>query len=416
MSAKRLRAGIIVIGTELVIGQSRDRNSEYLGDWLSHKGFDTRFIIKVPDDIEIIAEELRQAVDKVDLLILTGGLGSTHDDVTRDAISVAGKKRLKPDPEMSDKIERLIPPGADREAFMRQAYLPEGASWLGPVKGSAPGIAVELKGTIVYALPGVPAEMTAMLEQISSDLQNRFGATSGTAMKKVKLKGLSEPEASRLVDPIITSYQHLTFNILASSKDIVITIISQDDNVGRQDLDKAVEAVIDCLGGSVYGFDDQTLSRVVGELLSEKGLSLGIAESLTGGRIAAEITATPGSSKYFAGAVVAYENEIKHELLKVSDKTLTEKGAVSSETALEMARGVRDSLGVDVGLSSTGISGPEGGSTDKPIGLVFIAVSDKYRETVREFRFGGDRDAIQNNSAFTALNMLRLFLSDHDRQ
>ncbi|MCK4267829.1 MAG: nicotinamide-nucleotide amidohydrolase family protein, partial [Actinomycetia bacterium] len=314
------------------------------------------------------------------------------------------------------KIERLIPPGADRGAFMRQAYLPEGASWLGPVKGSAPGIAVELKGTIVYALPGVPAEMTAMLERISSDLQHRFGATSGTAMRKVKLKGLSEPEASRLVDPIITSYQHLTFNILASSKDIVITIISQDDNVGRQDLDKAVEAVIDCLGGSVYGFDDQTLSRVVGELLSEKGLSLGIAESLTGGRIAAEITATPGSSKYFAGAVVAYENEIKHELLEVSDKTLMEKGAVSSETALEMARGVRDSLGVDVGLSSTGISGPEGGSTDKPIGLVFIAVSDKHRETVREFRFGGDRDAIQNNSAFTALNMLRLFLSDHDRQ
>lgn len=416
MSAKRFRAGIIVIGTELVIGQSRDRNSEYLGDWLSRRGFDTRFIIKVPDDIEIIAEELRQAVNKVDLLILTGGLGSTHDDVTRDSISIAGKKRLKPDPEMSDKIELLIPPGADREAFMRQAYLPEGASWLGPIKGSAPGITVELMGTIIYALPGVPAEMTAMLEQIARDLKNRFGVVPGTAMKKIKLKGLSEPEASRLVNPIITSYQHLTFNILASPKDIVVTIISQDDNVGRQDLDKAVQAIEGCLGDSVYGFDDQTLSQVVGELLSGKGLSLGIAESLTGGRIAAEITATPGSSKYFTGAVVAYENEVKHELLKVSEKTLVEKGAVSRETALEMARGVRDSLGVDVGLSSTGISGPEGGSTTKPIGLVFIAVSDKEREAVREFRFGGDRDAIQKNSAFTALNMLRLFLSDHDRQ
>lgn len=401
---------IAVIGTELVIGQSRDHNSEYIADWLRKRGYQTRYVIKLPDDIEIIADEIKSALKQADILIITGGLGSTHDDITREALSKAFSRPLVLDEELSENILSRAPAGADPAVFIRQALKPEGSNWLGPTESGAPSMAISHNGKRLYSLPGVPSEMRGMLAYVADDLRDHFKDPPGRLVRKLKFVGLTEPAAANLIEPVIGACPETTFNILTQPQDIKLTLIGKDTEDGREQMNAAVDRLIASLGDHVYALDDETLSGVVGGLLKENKERLAVAESITAGLIASEITATSGSSQYFLGGIVAYDNSAKAKLLNVSVETLERTGAVSRETALEMASGVREAFESDIGLSVTGIAGPTGGTPQKDIGLVYVGLSTKQTEDGREFQFSGNRREIQLKTAYTALNMLRLQL------
>ncbi len=401
---------IAVIGTELVIGQSRDHNSEYIADWLRTLGYETRFVIKLPDNIEIIASEIRNAFDHADILIVTGGLGSTHDDITREALAKAFDRPLVLDEELSERIIRRAPAGADTDAFIRQALKPEGSRWLGQTDGVAPSMAINLDKKILYSLPGVPSEMRVVLEHVAEDMRVHFTHPHGSLLRKLKIVGLTEPAAANLIKPVISACTETTFNILTQPQDIKITLIGKDTEEGLEQMNAALERLTASLGDHVYALDDETLSGVIGKLLNESAERIAVAESITAGLIASEITATSGSSQYFLGGIVAYDNSAKEKLLNVSSETLEKTGAVSQETALEMARGARDAFGADIGLSVTGIAGPTGATPQKAIGLVYVGLSTKQAEISFKFQFRGSRREIQIKTVYAALNKLRLHL------
>lgn len=410
MSDREHTAVIAVIGTELVTGQARDHNSEYIADWLRTLGYETRYVIKLPDDIEVIAIEIRNALDQADIIILTGGLGSTHDDITREALARVFRKQLVLDEEMSERIMRRAPDGADRDAFIRQALKPEGSRWLGQTEGVAPSMAISLGEKMLYSLPGVPSEMRGMLEHVAEDMRAHFSQPHGLLLRKLKLVGLTEPAAANLIEPVIQACKETTFNILTQPQDIKITLIGKDTEDGRKQMTAAVDRLTMFLGDHVYARDDETLSGVVGKLLKKNKESLAVGESITAGLIASEITATSGSSQYFLGGIVAYDNSAKVKLLNVSPETLARTGAVSRETALEMASGAREAFGSDIGLSVTGIAGPTGGTPQKDIGLVYAGLSTSTTQAWREFQFRGNRREVQLKTAYAAINMLRLHL------
>ena len=408
MNAAPPRAAIAVVGTELALGQSTDSNSEYLGRWLTRLGFKVRLVLKLPDDERLVAEEIVHALDRADLLILTGGLGTTHDDVTREGLSRAIEKPLRLDEELRRTVAALRPAGVDEAAFMRQAYLPEGARPIGPITGTAPGIALEHQGKAVYALPGVPAEMKAMLAAVGDDLKARFGRLSGAVVRRIGVIGAPEPVVAALINPVIEGNPGITFNILAKPEEIKLTLIAP---AGAEDrMEGAKGELLARLGDLVYSPEGASLSEVVGGLLIKAGLTIGVAESITAGQIAALIAATPGSSRYLMGGIIAYDNRIKEQLLNVAHEALSQNGAVSEAVAAQMAGGVRDALGVDVGLAVTGIAGPAGAAPQKPVGLVYAGVADNRNIEVKELRLTGDRLLIQQRTAIAALNLARLFL------
>lgn len=410
MKAEELTAAIAVIGTELTLGRSSESNSEYLGRWFSKNGYQVRLVSKLPDDARIVARELQHLACFSDVVLITGGLGATHDDITRDALADFLGKPLKLNKSLESVIAPLAPPEADFNNFIKQAYLPEGAAFIEASSGTAPGIVAAYDGKVVYALPGVPSEMKAMLDEVAKDLKSRFGLQSGTISRLVKVAGAPEPVVAELIDPIIKRYPQLIINILAGIEDIKVTVIAE---AGLQDkIDMAVAGLKERLGRYAYGGENDTISSVVGGLLLQRRLTVGTAESLTAGQISGRISATAGSSRYFKGGIAAYDNSVKEDLLKVSREMISVKGAVSSEVAAAMAEGARKALKVDIGLSVTGIAGPDGGTAGKPVGLVFAGIAHKGGTEVKELMFKGDRRSIQCKTAVAALNMLRLHLLD----
>ncbi|MDP1809110.1 MAG: CinA family nicotinamide mononucleotide deamidase-related protein [Actinomycetota bacterium] len=408
MTIKRPVAAIAAIGTELTLGQSSESNSEYLGRWLGQMGYPVRIVLKLPDDAGLVTEELRHIVHSADLILITGGLGATHDDITRDALAALLEKPLLPNSSLKARIGRMAPPGADYKSFIKQAYLPKGAGFLEATAGTAPGIVAEYNDKVIYALPGVPSEMKAMLEEVAQDLTGRFGRQPGIVVKGLKIIGVSEPVVAGQIDPVIKRYPQLTVNILAKLGEIKLTVMGEEGL--EVVIDQAVGELADRLGGAAYGGDQDTISSVVGRLLVERRMKIAVAESLTAGLIASQIAETAGSSHYLIGGIVAYDNAAKESLLSVSHETIANKGAVSYEVASAMAEGVRSALRTDLGLSVTGIAGPGGGSPDKPVGLVFVGLAHQKGTEVKELALKGDRRSIQRKTAAAALNVLRLFL------
>lgn len=404
----RTVAAILVIGTELTLGQSSESNSEYLGRWLGLMGYPVRIVCKLPDDARLVSEEIRHVLGSADFVLITGGLGATHDDITRDALADLLGKPLLLERSLEDRIGRMVPPGADYDSFIKQAYLPEGATWLEAASGTAPGIVAEYDDKVIYALPGVPSEMKGMLEEVAQDLTGRFGRQPAIVAKGLKVVGVSEPVVAGQIDPVIKRHPELTVNILAKPGEIKLTVIGEEGL--ENTIDEALRELADKLGDNVYGRDKETISSVVGRLLVERRLKIGVAESLTAGLIASWIAETPGSSRYLLGGIVAYSNSAKESLLNVSHETIAGKGAVSRETAAAMAEGARSALQAQIGLSVTGVAGPGGGSSDKPVGLVFVGLAHQEGVEVTELALTGDRLAIQRKTAMAALNALRMFL------
>ena len=411
-----MRAAILSIGSELTSGQTVNTNAAYLARRLQEAGVACARHLAVPDEAPVIVDAVRETLAGHHLVILTGGLGPTFDDVTASALAQATNRPLRFVPEVGRRV-RLFYRAHHRRLnrlALRQASLPRGAQALPNPVGTAPGIWLELNGPAggyhrtLVALPGVPREMRAIMERSVLPRLRRMAGRSSIATRTLRTVGLVElqiQEALRAVRIPRVMQVGLYPNLLAV--DVRLTVTGGSLPSARRHLNRVERALRHHLGEAIYGQDDQTLEDVIGKTLTRNCLTLAVAESCTGGLVSDHLTDVPGSSRYLIMSVVAYHNRVKQELLGVPEATLKRYGAVSAQVASAMARGVRRCAGSDLGLAITGIAGPGGGTPRKPVGLVYMAVSDRRGTVVKRYQFHGDRLAIKSQAAQLALDLLR---------
>jgi nicotinamide-nucleotide amidase len=396
-----MRAELIAVGTELLDLGRRDTNSEWLTEHLARAGIRVVGRHLVDDDEERIAGHLRGAVSRADWVFVCGGLGPTGDDRTREAVALALELPLERDPAMVSELRARFRarafPFDDRQA--RQADRPRGAAWLTNPIGSAAGFLLQTGGARVAVLPGVPAELKTIF---SNSLAPILGGMGGAALRVLKVAGRPESWVDeRVKDLYTTSRGRVT---VLSGADAVEVILQAHTT---EELESVERTVTERLGIDLFGRDDETLAGVVGSVLEERGMTVATAESCTAGLLSGAITAVAGSSAWFRGGVVAYADDVKIESVGVRRATLERHGAVSAEVARELAAGVRERLGSDFGIGITGIAGPSGGSPEKPVGLVHLAVDSDSGAWERVLRLPGDRDLIRRRAVTVALDVLR---------
>jgi len=409
-----MRAEIITIGDELLYGQLQDFNSSFISQRLTTEGIDVVFKTSVGDDINRIAEAINIARSRADVIIASGGLGPTSDDLTKKAVVKAFKRNLIFHQEILKQIEDSFHKRGNPmpKINQNQALIPQGSKALSNLWGVAPGIYIEDKEFLFFALPGVPEEMKWMLENEVLPILKVKKPKHFILHKKLKTTGISESALYEKIEKLIDPKKEINVAFLPGflGVDIRLTAESGDENQAKARIDKFEQDIREVLGNYIYGTDDQTLEEVLGELLLERKKTIAVAESCTGGLIAARFTNISGSSKYFERGVVTYSNEAKTELLNVPMEIIEKYGAVSEEVAILMAEGVRKAAKTDFGLSVTGIAGPTGGTPQKPVGLVFIGFARENDSFGQKFLFGEDRNSNRERTAQAALNLVRLFL------
>ena len=416
------RAAIIAVGSELLTPTRVDTNSLFITEQLNLLGIDVVLKAVAGDDRAELVSLIRAALDRVDLLIFSGGLGPTDDDVTREAVAEAVGRPLAEDPEITARLRaRFAARGFTMpmpENNRRQAMVPAGARPIENTKGSAPGLWLEDSGRVLLLLPGPPRELKPMLlPLIDGDLRNR--APGGVMVRRVlKITGRIESQTDETLQPLYREWQQadppVAATILAALGQIELhlwTRAGSSDAAGRL-LDAAARQVCGILGPDVFSSDGRPLETVVGEMLAERGLRIALAESCTGGLLSSRLTDVPGSSRYVDRAVVTYSNQAKSELLGVPPGLIAEHGAVSEPVARAMASGVRSSALANVGVGVTGIAGPGGGTPEKPVGTVAIAVATADSVRSRLFRFHGEREQVKFQASQAALDMVRRLLAD----
>jgi nicotinamide-nucleotide amidase len=408
-----VRAEIVGIGTEILLGQIANSNAQWISQRLAEIGIDVLHHQVVGDNIDRIAGAFRQALDRADVVIATGGLGPTGDDVTRQGVAGALGLRIERRSEIEDflreKFRRL---GRDMpESNLVQADVPAGARYILPDRGTAPGLALEADGRRLYAVPGVPAEMREMMEgTILPEL--RAAAGPATLVSRVlRVTGIPEARVGELLDDLFLESENPTLAYLASAGEVRLRLSAkahtrEEAEALIEPLEKEVRAR---LGDSVFGSDQEELEAVVGRLLAERRLIVSCAESLTGGGLAARITAIPTASSYFAGGAVAYSADAKKAVLEVSSETIAEHGTVSERCAVEMARGARRVFGADIGISTTGVAGPDE-LEGQPPGTVWVALAADDADEARTFRAPGDREQVRRWAEQAAMDLLRRHL------
>jgi nicotinamide-nucleotide amidase len=413
-----VRCEIVAVGTELLLGQIINSNAAWIGQRLADVGWDCLRHTVVGDNEERIAGALREALGRADAVVLTGGLGPTQDDITREAVAAVAGVRLVRDRGIERWLrERFARTGVQRMAEMnlRQADVPEGARTIDNLGGTAPGLIIEVGGRPVYAVPGVPGEMRHMLEAVVlPDLAGRAGEGRAIVSRTLRTVGIGESlVAERLTSIWEAGDGSVNLAYLAAAGEVRVRLTAAAANSERALAAIApVEAAIRAeLGGAVYGADDDTLERICGRLLRERGRTLATAESLTGGLLAVRLTDAPGSSEHYLGGVCAYAPATKTGLLAVPPVLLEAAGPVSEPVAAAMAEGVRGLLEADVGLATTGVAGPEphGG---RPPGTACLAVADAAGTTTMQVRAPGDRNLVRNWVTTLALDLLRRRLED----
>lgn len=409
-----MKAELIFTGSELLLGHVLNSHAQYLGTRLSELGIEVTLHITVGDSWERLRQVLRQAIERSDLILTTGGLGPTTDDLTKEIVAdVLGLPMVLDEKSLDGIREFFHSRGLEMpESTLKQAYFPEGAMILPNIRGTAPGALIEKGDKIIVMLPGPPNELIAMFDNsLAPFLSGKAGKGAVTRYKVFKLTGISE---SAVQDRIknLGGQGNPGIGYVAKPGEVQVRITAHAD--GTEKAEKMVaelsEKVRRRLVGYIFGHDEEVLEDVVGKLLLETGLSIAVAESCTGGLIAARLTDIPGSSGYLKGGVVAYSNEIKNKLLGVSADTLDQYGAVSKQTATAMAEGARELTGSNLGLSVTGIAGPGGGTLTKPRGLVYISLAAADGTCCREYHFPGERPAVRQGAANAALNMVRHYL------
>jgi len=408
-----MRAIVLGIGDELLTGQVVDTNSAYLAARLGEMGIRTCAHWTVGDDLEAIAAAVRDAAARADVVILSGGLGPTPDDVTRDAIADALGAPLVVDEDCRRRIEAFF---ARRGRTMTdanrvQAMIPEGAEALENASGTAPGIVASLGETRIFALPGVPQEMRVMFQtQVLPRLPTGSGAT---AHKIVHTFGRGESEVAGEIADLMRPDAPTAVGTTVKAGVVSIRVWASGADRGQAEAkaERTVSEIRRRLGSLVFGVGEQTLASVVGERLRETGQTLATAESCTGGILGELITTEPGASDYYLGGFVCYANALKARLLGVPGELVEAQGAVSEPVAAAMAEGCRRRTGSDWAISTTGVAGPTGGTPEKPVGIVYVAVCGPDGTRVRRHLFGGDRGIIRLRGGLAGLNGLRLRLT-----
>lgn len=406
---------VITIGSELLNGLTRDTNGPRLVEQLASIGLVVTFRTTVGDDAARIGEAFRTAGHRAHTILVTGGLGSTPDDVTRKVIATVFRRRLVLDEAVLERMrarfrERGVEMPAINEA---QALVPRGARIIENPRGLAPGLHFTHQDADYFCMPGVPPEADAMMTGYVLPYLRARHPLAAPLRRVIRTAGISESVLAERLQRVEGSEERVTFGYLPHTSGVDIYLVPQDPDTAwaATALDRLEREVRDVAGEVVYGAEGDTLSAVLGKILHERGLTIATAESITGGAMGTLLTDTPGASRYFLGGVVAYANKAKQELLGVQAATLGRHGAVSAEVAAEMALGARDRFGADLALSSTGIAGPDGGSPEKPVGLVYLGLATRDGAHTARYVFGGTRGEIAGRSAAYALDLARRHLA-----
>lgn len=407
------QAEVVVIGNEVVSGLIQDSNSRFLGLRLQSVGVNVTRFTSIGDDETAIRTVVGEALERVDIVIVTGGLGATHDDITKTVLAGIFDSGFKKDEQVAKFLENFFTAKGREvpDSVKTQWEVPVAAKVLYNEKGTAPGFLFEKDGKKTYALPGVPLEMEHLFDKyIQPELE--VSSEFGIWHRVLHTTGISEADLWSRLGPVAPLEKFVTVASLPSHLGVRIRLSAlakknEDAEVRLQAAEHLIRSKIeDC----IFGTDDETLEGVIGKLLQTSKQTLAVAESCTGGLIGHRLTQVSGSSEYFLEGAVTYSNQAKHKRLGVAQGLLDKYGAVSREVALAMANGMRTTAGADFGLAVTGISGPTGGSEQKPVGLTFIALSDQEGSECQEFVFHQDRGRNKERSAQAALNLLRLRL------
>jgi nicotinamide-nucleotide amidase len=405
-----MRCEIIAVGTELLLGQIVDTNSAWMGEHLALAGINSHFQTKVGDNLGRIISCIRLGLERSDAVILCGGLGPTHDDITREAIAEVMGVGLVRQTEIADRIRAMF---AARGRTMpdnnlHQADVPEGATVIAQMPGTAPGLVCPVGDKVVYAVPGVPHEMREMLTgTVIPDLQKRAGIAAVIRSRVLRTWGQSESGLAEMLAPRITELDavgNLTLAFQASGiEGIKVRITAKTGNAGEAEAMLAAEEarVRAILGDLIFGADNQTMESVVIDMLRERGLTIGMAESLTGGLMGARFTSIPGASDVFRGSIVSYASDVKFSLLGVPEGPV-----VTEQAAKAMAEGARRALGADVALATTGVAGPAE-QEGQPVGTVFLGLAMDGVSEAQRVRLPGDRERIRQYAVISAVDLLR---------
>ncbi|CAN5428346.1 competence/damage-inducible protein A [soil metagenome] len=409
-----MRCDVVAVGTELLLGQITDTNSQWIGEQLAAVGIDSLLQVKVGDNHARIVTLLRRVLADADAVIMCGGLGPTHDDLTREAIAAVMGVELQHDDAIADVIREMFASRGRRmpDNNLRQAQVPNGASIIPQTRGTAPGLIcpVTIDGAqkVVYAVPGVPHEMKEMVERaVLPDLLMRAGESSVILSRTLRTWGESESGLNERLDPVIDRLEAVgnpTLAFLASGWEglkVRLTAKATTEAAARELLatwEAEVRAVID---ETVFGVDEETMESVVLQLLRERGLSLGLAESVTGGLVAGRLTNVPGASDVFRGSIVSYASAVKFDLLGVPEGPV-----VNEKSAVAMARGAQRVLQCNVGLALTGVAGPDE-QDGMPVGTLCVGIAIGSEVHARTLRMPGQREQMRQMSVISALDLLR---------
>ena len=409
-----MRCSVVAVGTELLLGQIVDTNSSWIGEQLAANGIDSLLQVKVGDNHQRIVDVVRSALREADAVIMCGGLGPTHDDLTREAIAEVMGVELVMHDDIAQVIRNIFESRGRRMADnnLQQAMVPVGATVIHQTRGTAPGLMCPVGDKVIYAVPGVPHEMQDMMERaILPDLLARSGDTSVIASRVIRTWGESESGLNERLNPIIAQLEEVgnpTLAFLASGWEgikVRLTAKGADSQQAHAVLDEWQAKVLELVGDVVFGFDTDNRESVVLNLLREQGRTLGLAESVTGGLVSGRLTSIPGASDVLRGSVVSYSSEVKFDLLDVPRGPV-----VSEDAAVAMAEGARRVLGSDVALSLTGVAGPAE-QDGQPVGTLCIAVAINGRVTVSTtLRMPGQRDQMRQMSVISSLDFLRKHL------
>jgi nicotinamide-nucleotide amidase len=415
------RAAIVAIGSELLTPSKLDTNSLYITEELNRLGIDVIAKAVVGDSREELTHTIDAMLTRVDLLILCGGLGPTDDDVTREAVAVALHRPLAEDEGITARLrERFKARGFAMtmpEINRRQAMVPSGATVIENTRGSAPGLWIDHGGKSVVLLPGPPRELKPMIATLVEGPLRTHTSGQPLARRVVRITGRIESDVDQVLQPLYGEWAAgsppVAATILASPGTIELHLSARAESseVVERALERAALRVVEVIGADVYSTDGRRLEEVVGDLLVAKGLHIGAAESCTGGLITSRLTDVPGSSRYVDESVITYSNTAKIASLGVPPELLKEHGAVSEPVALAMADGIRVRSRAHVGIGVTGIAGPTGGTPEKPVGTVVIAVTTANERRCRTFRFYGERGLVKFQAAQAALDMVRRLLA-----
>lgn len=405
-----MKAEIIAVGTEILLGDIVNTNAQYIARRLADMGILVYHQSVIGDNPKRLKEEYETAFKRSDIVIATGGLGPTKDDLTKETAGEYFNKKLILHKESLAKIEdyfKRMGKGIN-EGNKKQAYFPEGSIILPNAHGTAPGCIIDEGGKILVMLPGPPREMVPMLENQVIPYLSRY--QDGILVSKVlKICGIGEGHMEEMIIDIINSQTNPTIAPYAKEGEVILrlTARAKDKNEAAALTEPVEKMIRDRLGENIYGVDDDTIESVTAKLLLNKRLTISTAESCTGGLIASKLINYPGISEVYMEGAVTYSNSAKRNRLGVKEETLIKYGAVSSQTAEEMARGIAITSKTDIGMSVTGIAGPDGGTKEKPVGLVYIGLYIKGEVKTLELNLSGDRQYIRQRTAIKALDWLR---------